>query len=485
MYLDQSIQIGPQQGLNISAKLIESINILQYTAEELHQVVARELEENPAFEVDEVDQCPRCGTALRAARCPSCDTASALGETTAATPDERDWDEVRQIESGDLARSWDEPDYDPLSFVRAGDTLPEHLLVQLGALLPWEDQSIAEYLVGNLDSHGFLAGTLDEAADVLDVPLERVERVLAALQTLDPPGIGARDLRECLLIQLRVFRERDQAHPLAEQLVERYLEALGEHHFLEIGRDLNVTSTQVKRAWRFIKANLNPFPAHAFEDGAVPGMDVADGSQRAVLVKPDAVIRRTAAGFEVEVVEERRYRFAVHPAYQHLASQRLASNIRLRAMSDGERQHVRHFAARARFFIDCVSQRWHTLRRICEALVDLQPKFLDQGVHFLRPLTRGELAEHVGLHESTVSRATAGKYVLVPSGRTISFDDFFDASLATKETLRELIEAEDPARPLSDEELSELLNERGMPVARRTVAKYREALRILPSRFRI
>jgi RNA polymerase sigma-54 factor len=480
MYLDQSQQIAPHQGLNISSKLIESITILQYSAEELHQAAARELDENPAFEMDEHDQCPRCGAPLQAARCPACDMAPAPVETSAATPDEQDWDDFRQIESGDLARVWDSEAVDPLTFARAGDTLPEHLLLQLGTLLPWADQSIAEYLVGNLDSHGYLAGSLVEAADVLEVPLERVERVLAALQTLDPAGIGARTLGECLLIQLRAFRERGQAQPLAEQLAEHHLAALGEHHFLEIARELGVTSTQVKRAWRFIKANLNPFPAHAFAGGAMPGMDVADGARRAVLVKPDVVIRRAADGFEVEVVEERRYRFGIHPAYQQLAR-----NGRQRGLRDDERQHVRHYAARARFFIECVAQRWATLRRICEALVELQPEFLAKGVHFLRPLTRGDLAERVALHESTISRATADKYVLLPSGRTIPFDDFFDASLATKETLRELIEAENPAQPLSDEDLSELLSARGIPVARRTVAKYREALRILPSRFRI
>lgn len=480
MYLDQTLQVGPQQGLNISAKLIESINILQYSAEELHQAVARELEENPAFDADELDQCPRCGATLRAARCPSCDTIPIATEAIAATTADQDWEEFRRIENGDLARSWDEAEYDPLNFARTGETLPEHLLAQLRAVLPLEDQPIAEYLVGNLDSHGYLTGVLAEAAEMLDVPLERVERVLAALQALDPPGIGARDLRECLAIQLRAFRERGQPHPLAEQLVARSLEALGEHHFLEIGRELNATSTQIKHAWRFIKANLNPYPAHAFEAGAVPDVDVADASRRATLVKPDVVIVRAATGFEVEVVEERRYRFAVHPTYQ-----RLANYQQLREMREDERHHVRQYAARARFFIDCVGQRWQTLRRICEALLELQAEFLEKGVQALRPLTRGELADHVGLHESTVSRAMANKYVLLPSGRTIPFDDFFDASLAAKETLRELIEAEDHARPLSDEELADRLKERGMPLARRTVAKYREALRILPSRFRI
>jgi RNA polymerase sigma-54 factor len=482
MYLDQSLGPAPQQSLNISAKLIESIRILQCSAEELEQSIAQELAEDPAFEVEELEQCLRCGTPLTNSTCPNCDpdpspAEAATGETLG---DLAEWDEYREAQALDLSIPSDDEDYDPLNFVRAGDTLQEHLLVQLGALIPWEDQPIAEYLIGNLDSHGFVTVDVREAAEALEVPVERVERVLAALQSLEPAGIGARDLRECLLIQLRAFRERGMPYPLAERLVKEYLDELGEHHFLEIGRQLSVTSTQVKRAWRFIKANLNPFPAHAFDDELLPGASASSSAAQAVLVKPDVVVRRTANGFEAEVIEERRFHFAVHPAYQALSS-----NGRAKQMSEDERQHVRHYASRARFFIECVRQRWETLRHISEALIELQCGFLDKGVRYLRPLTRGELAERVGLHESTVSRATANKYVLLPTGRTIPFDDFFDSSLATKDTLRELIESEDPHRPLSDEDLSALLSERGLPIARRTVAKYREAMRILPSRFRI
>jgi RNA polymerase sigma-54 factor len=480
MYLDQSLTAAPQQGLNISGKLIQSINILQCSAEELEQSIAQELIENPAFEVDELEQCLRCGTALSGGTCPSCAPQAPDDATHDGLSELAEWDDYREARTQDLALPSEEEDYDPLNFVRSGGTLAEHLLVQLGTALPWEDQPIAEYLVGNLDSHGYLAVSVAEAAEILEVPLERVERVLVALQGLDPSGVGARNLRECLLIQLRTCRERGMPYPLAERLVEDHLDALGQHHFLEIGRALNVTSTQVKRAWRFIKANLNPFPAHAFESAAAPGADSGCSTERTVLVKPDVVIHRIATGFQVDVVEEQRFRFGLHPTYHALNS-----NGHARAMKEDDRQHVRHYASRAKFFIDCVRQRWDTLRRISEALTDLQYDFLDKGVRYLKPLTRAELAERVGLHESTVSRATANKFVLLPEGRTISFDDFFDGSLATKDTLRELIETEDPSRPLSDEDLAALLSERGLAVARRTVAKYRESMRILPSRFRV
>jgi RNA polymerase sigma-54 factor len=474
MFLDHSQAPIQQPAVTISAHMIESIQILQCSAEELQISIARELAENPAFESDEIEQCLRCGTPLLNAVCPACQSRADAPTPGDTFGDVVDWDELREVQSADLSLRGDDDRLDPLALVRAGDTLPEYLLAQLDAVLAADEHQIAEYLVGNLDGHGYLAISLDDAARALDVPRERIERVLAALHTLEPLGIGARDLRECLLIQLRAFREQGAPYPLAERLVERFLDALGEHHFVEIGRELHVTSTQVKQAWRFIRSNLNPFPAHAFEGGGAVSADLA------TLVKPDVVIRRTASGFEAEVLEQRRYRFGLNPIYQSYASKGHA-----RAMSDSEYQHVRQYSARARFFIDCVQQRWETLQRIADALIKCQCAFLEHGVRHLKPLTRSELAAMVGLHESTVSRATANKFVLLPSGRTAPFDDFFDNSLATKDALRELIEGEDRHKPYSDEDLAALLEARGMPIARRTVAKYREAMRILPSRFRI
>jgi RNA polymerase sigma-54 factor len=224
------------------------------------------------------------------------------------------------------------------------------------------------------------------------------------------------------------------------------------------------------------------------------------------------VIRRTEeGGFEAEVVERRRYRLSLNALYLRLyqqakahapspssSSASSAASSRSSAasssssgcpeplaLSEPERQHVRQYAARARFFVECVTQRWDTLLTISQALIEHQHAFLEQGVRGLRPLTRGELAVAVGLHESTVSRATANKYVLLPSGRTVPFDDFFDGSLAAKEALLEVIATEQGTKPYSDEELARRLGQQGLPLARRTVAKYREALGILPSRFRI
>lgn len=483
MYLEQLQSPTVQPTINISAKLIASIKILQCSAEELEQAIARELSENPALEVEEMAQCLRCGTPIRAGVCPTCDRQK---ESAANDPrlELAGRDDDLPVYHGDLAQAEDS-DYDPLDFVRSNSTLHEYLLRQLGAILTPDDFPIAEYLVGSLNSHGYVTVSVVEAAEILRMSKARVERTLAALQALDPPGIGARDLRECLLIQLRAFEECGAAHPIARPLLERYLHALGEHHFADIARDLGVTSTQVKRAWQFIRSNLNPYPAHAFESSDVPDIGLSLGGDRSSVIRPDVVIRRSDRGFEAEVIERRRFRFSVNATYSSLYRDCRAAGISRHGLSDHDRQHIREYAARARFFMDCIRQRWETLSTIASALIEHQRDFLEHGVRHLRPLTRGELASHVGLHESTVSRATANKYVLLPNGRTISFDDFFDGSLAAKDMLQELISDENPRKPYSDEELAVLMHDRGLTLARRTVAKYREALGILPSRFRI
>lgn len=480
MLLDQMQLPSQQQSVNISAKLIASIKVLQYSAEELEQAVAQEVGENPALEMEELVQCVRCGTPLAGGVCPACDR----GGTLDGRDDYASWDDYHDLR-GISTQAQEDDGYNPLDFVRSGGSLHEYLMRQLGASLADDDYPIVEYLIGSLDSHGYVTVTLDEASETLRVPAERVERALFALQSLDPPGIGARNLRECLLIQLRGFEEQGLASPLVRRVVDGHIRELGEHRFAEIARALGVTTTDVKRAWQFVKSNLNPFPAHAFGSGDVPGLGLTNGSERGVMVRPDVVIRRTDRGFEAEVVERRRFRFGMNPVYRNLYRQAKSQRALTDGLDENGRQHIRQYVTRARFFMACMRQRWETLSTISNALIKFQYDFLDKGVRCLRPLTRGELAAYVGLHESTVSRATANKFVLLPEGRTIPFDDFFDGSLAAKDILRELIADEDTRKPLSDEDLAVLLGERGVPLARRTVAKYREALGILPSRLRV
>ena len=484
MYLEQVPVTTAEQRLHVSTNLITAVKILGYSAAELEHCITQELEENPALEMDEQARCPHCGADTHAGTCPVCDRPSdepAPRQVQNLGSEEQPDD---QWYAGALA---DESTYDALEFVCSVSSLEEYLLHQLAALLPSEQQPIAEYLVGNLNAQGYLTVTVAETAQALAVSAEQVRAVLQALQSLDPPGIGARDLRECLLIQLGSF-DQHEVNPdlaIARRLVQDYLPQLGARQFLDIAAALGVSSFEVKAAWHFIQSHLNPYPAHAFVSDNVPESGLGDRYNRSDMVQPDVVIRRMEHGFEAEVIERRRYHLSVNATYHTLRRQCTSRSGAKSILSDRERQHVREYATRARFFMHCVAQRWNTLQIITESLIAHQYAFLERGARYLKPLTQRDVALSVGLHESTVSRATANKYVLLPTGRTIPFSDFFDGSLAAKDALREIIATEDVAKPLSDRDVARRLAEQGIPLARRTVVKYREALGILSSRLRV
>jgi len=368
-------------------------------------------------------------------------------------------------------------EFDMLASIPTGETLVEILLRQLEALVPPEDQPIAEQLVGNLNERGYLEISVDEIADHLQVPIERVEYVLHQLQTLEPLGIGARNLRECLLIQLEALSEQETPHPLAFTLIDCYLERLGRSQFAEIARELKVPEQEVRQAGLYIRSSLYPFPAHTYRENSQLPSYTRLGSDT-TYVRPDVIIRKGETGFEVELIEEKRYHFSISTDAAGSAS----------SMSGGGNAEIQRYihqhSDRARFFIDCIQRRWRTLKRVVELVADYQREFLERGVRYMRPLTRAEVATRLNLDEGTVSRATANKYALLPNGRLIPMSDFFDSSLSLKDVLRELIALEEPRRRLSDEELARLMQARGMPVARRTVTKYREEMGIGSSRER-
>jgi RNA polymerase sigma-54 factor len=268
-------------------------------------------------------------------------------------------------------------------------------------------------------------------------------------------------------------------------IIADHLRELGEHKFGDIAQALRITREDVQHGWDWVKQSLNPYPAHAF----AAGPDGTSIGGRQVALRPDVIIFRNEKGdFEVEVIESRRFSLRVNPVYRQLVGQLQAARSAGAAapsMTDDERQHIRQYVTRAKFFIDNINQRRQTIGRITDVIVDCQKDFLEKGVQSLRPLTRAEVGERIGMHESTVSRATAGKFVLLPAGEVIPFSTFFTASLGVKDVIKNIIEAEDHSRPYSDQEIVEKLREdHGIRLARRTVAKYREELQILPARLR-
>lgn len=470
-YLDLTTVVTAQPVL--SFRQIAAVRLLQLSSQQLAAAIAHERDTNPALEVAERECCLRCGTALRQSdlQCPVCGhRLAASNETGAPGFEMSDYDSNVTNAGG----QFEDDGQDPIMRVSGSPGRAEGLLQALWIVCAEDEKDLAEYLIGSLDSHGYLPATIiEDAALALDCSRSKVQRVLRALQRMEPAGIGARSAQECLLIQLRRLAENGQPHPLAILLVRRHLKALAYRRFREVALAVGVTPKKIEAESDFIRTHLNPYPAHSFDP------DFSNLTELAHIVRPDVIIRRGVDGFEAEVVEERRFDLRVSQEY------RLARKNAVACGCDAnEIAHIRQCLDQAHTFLAALRQRWETMRRVSNALIRLQHDFLEHGPRSLKSLTRADVARTVGLHESTVSRATDGKFVLLPNGRTVPFDDFFDGSLPTKKALIDLIKSENPCQPMSDEQLVHALAGQGIEVARRTIAKYREEIGILPSRLR-
>lgn len=423
----------PQLAMRPSPALIAATAMLALPGAELGQTVERAVEQNPALERVEQAACPLCGRGLTAGQCFPCSRpgrispSPGIGDGTVESP--------------------------------KVPTLAETLLGEIGPLLGRGDRRIAVYLLGSLDSRGFLDTTAEAAAAALTVEPRRVERVLRLLQETAPAGVAARDLRECLLLQLDCRQDHGPVADLARRIVADHLALLGNGSDGELARVLGVARADVAAARAFIRTRLHPRP----------GLGLTSGPPAPPLV-PDIAVRETGDGLAVDLIERDRFRLTVSPAFQQVVAARLAP---------GEREVIRRLMLEARELIDRLEQRWGTMGRVAEVAVARQREFVRHGAGHLMPLTRAQVAEVLGVHESTVSRAVAGRNVLLPSGQVVPFALFFGRSSAPQDALAALVAAEE--RPKSDSELAGELAALGFVVARRTVTKYREQLGILPS----
>jgi RNA polymerase sigma-54 factor len=475
------LRLLPQQQLKVTPKQIAANYILQLSSMQLQDVINAELQDNPALDLEETQVCPLCGEPLQGRICLNC-----FGIANRAP--RGDESETEPLEGASLTQRDDEDDeFDPIVRAEAEQTLAEYLSWNVRVLLPSRLHPTAEYLIGSVNDNGRLEGvTLEDAARLTKVSLADAERVLKTIMSIEPWGIGARDTRECLLAQMEHLEELGEpVPPHAKQIESEQFRALGEHKFGDVAQALRITREEVHLAWDYIKESLNPYPAHGF----AAGPDGASIGGREVGLRPDVIIVKDEDGqFRVEIIESRRFSLRVNPVYRQLIAQVQTARREgadAVAMSEQDRQHIRDYVTRAKFFIDNINQRRQTIARISEVIVECQKDFLASGVQSLRPLTRAEVGERIGMHESTVSRATAGKFVLIPSGQVVPFAMYFTASLGVKDVIRQIIEAEDRSRPFSDQEIVEKLrNDNGIRLARRTVAKYREELKILPARLR-
>lgn len=441
------------QELRVEQHVVQAAQLLQYNLLELENAVEQELIENPALErIDSVSDDEEVATPIFYRR---------------------------GVERVDDTDGGDPVDTEPEATVADRSlTLREYLTQELYAQLREDQYPIADYLLDNLDERGLLPHfDCDRASFETGAPPEEIEAVLRVLQSLDPPGIGARSVQECMLLQLRDLREEGKGNPLAERIVEEYFDRLGSPPVRHIARSLKVSMSEVEQALKYIREALHPYPAYRFR----PPWEMPAFAPREI-VRPDVIIQRHPHGFEVEVVRP-RWILIVNPKWRE-QYEKVKKNPS--AYPEETVKQVQEYVERAEKFLHNLELRYRTLYRITRAVIDHQFAFLETGMQtFLRPLRRSQIAAQLGLHESTVSRAIANKWVLVPNDGLIPFSDFFTPSLSIQGAILEVVHSEDPEHPYSDQQIADLLYERwGIKASRRTVVKYRNRLHIPPSRDR-
>ncbi len=353
----------------------------------------------------------------------------------------------------------------------AGTSLQESLLEQVRLSNVPEDQvPIAEMLIGNIDDQGYLKASVEELALSTGLTADKVLEVLKIVQSFDPPGIGARDLQECLRLQLE---RAGQTDTVEYRIITSYMDALGKRRIPEIARGLGLGVDEVQEALERI-ACLEPRPGRAF---------VPDNNQ---YISPEIFVQKIGDEFVVTNNNEQIPHLRISNAYKDLMAQ--GGN------SAEVRSYIREKIRAGKFLIKSLHQRQTTILNIAKEIVARQREFMEKGVTHLKPLTMQPVAEAVGVHETTVSRAVSGKYMQTPQG-VFEMKYFFTGGIQTsdgvgvsnttvKDMVAEMFRNEDPAKPLSDQEIVKMLSDKGIVIARRTVAKYRSELNILPSNLR-
>jgi RNA polymerase sigma-54 factor len=460
--MQQNLNISMQQVL--APQLQQSLQILQVPMLELRNLIQQEIQANPVLE-EEITE-PSIEDRQREQ-----EEFKEEFERLAKLDDE--WRDYMAQNNSYSAKSQEEEERRQFFFdsIISHETLQQHLMEQLNnGDLSGEDRKTAELIIGNIDDIGFLQSQPEEMAQNTGVPLEDLQRVLDVIQNFHPVGVGSRDLRDCLLIQLRRIGKEQS---LEYRIVDKHLDDLGKRRFPEIARRLGTTVEQVQRCANFI-ATLDPKPGQIFSP---------DPNN---YVLPDVDVIKIGDGYQITLNGEQIPHLRISNTYKELMAQEHNGN----EVKDYIRDKIRS----GKFLIKSIHQRQQTISNIAHEIVSRQKEFLEKGSASLKPMTMVQIAEAVGVHETTVSRAISGKYISTPQG-VFEMKYFFTPGYQTsggesmsntsvKEAIGELVKGEDTKSPLSDKEIVEILSSRGIPIARRTVAKYRSELNILPSNMR-
>jgi RNA polymerase sigma-54 factor len=457
----------------LSPQLQQSLLILQTPLLELRNLVQQEMETNPVLEELAEDS-----GANERSETEASDDENFTNEFEKLASLDEEWRDYMAQSAGSNfdgrrgSKQADEKRQFLFDSIPVQETLQQNLIAQLNqTLLSADDRKAAELIIGNIDDDGFLQSTPEEMTLNSGIPQDDFERVLGLVQTFYPAGVGARDLRECLLIQLR---RQAKEHSLEYTIVSEHMDDLGRHRFPEIARRMAIGVEDVQKAADNI-ARLNPRPGQVF----------AAAPQNYVL--PDVIVEKVDGDYQIAFNNEQIPHLRISNLYKDI----IASGD---AQSSDVKDYIRDKIRSGKFLIRSIHQRQQTIMNIAQQIVSRQRDFLEHGPSHLKPMTMAEVAEAVGVHETTVSRAVSGKYMATPEG-VFEMKYFFTGGYQTatgeslsntsvKQAILEFVKHESGSAPLSDHEIVEILSERGIPIARRTVAKYRTELNILPSHMR-
>ena len=465
--MQQSQNLSLQQFL--APQLQQSLLILQAPLLELRNLVQQEMETNPVLE--ELATEPNDDERETPENSAADDKFKEEFDQLAKLDDE--WRDYMAQSSSYSGRSQEDEDKRQLFFdsIVTQETLQQHLMGQLNqTVLDAGDRKTAEVIIGNVDDNGFLQATPEEMSMSTGIPQDDFERMLTLIQSFYPPGVGARDLRECLLIQLK---RKGKQSSLEYKIIAEHMEDLGKRRFPEIARRMGISVEQVQKCANTI-AQLEPRPGQIF----------AEAPQNYVL--PDVTVEKINGQYQIILNSEQVPRLRISNTYKDI----MAQNGNGSEVKDYIRDKIRS----GKFLIKSIHQRQQTISNIAHEIVSRQREFLDRGTAYLKPMTMVQIADAVGVHETTVSRAISGKYISTPQG-VFEMKYFFTPGYQTasggtmsntsvKEAIMDLVKSESGNSPLSDKEIVEILSERGIPIARRTVAKYRTEQNILPSNMR-
>ncbi len=468
--LRPTLNVHLSQRLAMTPSLLQKIELLTLNQLELCDLMTQELVKNPFLEEVPDGAEPESGRDNPPER-------EETEEKVESAADDFDYDYFFGEYLGQPYRNREyeaAPDDRPTfeMFLTASPTLTDHLNWQLNLMdLDPAIREIADYLVGNLNEDGYLGVSVPEVCEALKATPAQVEKALAVVQSLDPLGVGARDLQECLLIQLRALELEGS---LAERIVLEFLPLVEKKKFKEIARHLRCDLAEVGRALAVLR-KLSPKPGQKYN------------SREPVYIRPDVYIYKIGSDYQIVLNDDGMPHLRLNRTYRRLL-------LKGNEISKDTRSYVKERFRSALELIRSIDQRQQTIYRVCRAIVDRQREFLEHGRMHLKPMLIKDIAAELGVHPSTISRVVANKYAYTPQG-VIELRRFFTvgvegadgenvSSVHVKEKIKKIIEAEDSARPLSDQKIAKLLSRDGIQITRRTVAKYRDQMHIAGSRER-